>query len=117
MEWYIKVLSNYFVFEGRARRKELWIFVLVNLFILIGIGIVESMVGLTGSLTGLYNLVIFIPSLAVGARRLHDTGRSAWWLLLNLLPVLGTLILLVFYVLDGDPHDNEYGPDPKGPGD
>ncbi len=83
MEWYLKVLQNFLVFSGRARRKEYWMFIL-------------------------------IPTLAVAVRRLHDTGRSGWWMLLNLLPGLGTLILLVFFVFESEEGTNEYGPNPKG---
>ena len=116
MEWYIKVLQHYFDFEGRARRKEFWMFVLVNLFVAIGVGIIGSMFGIEQTLSGLYSLAVFIPYLAVSVRRLHDTGRTGWWVLIYLIPLLGALVLLVFYVLDGEPGENEYGPDPKGPG-
>lgn len=119
MEWYLTVLRKYAVFEGRARRKELWMFVLINIIVAFVLGIVDSAVGLTsgdgsiGLLGGLYSLAVLIPSLAVGARRLHDTGRSAWWLLIALIPVIGAIVLIVFYVIEGDSGDNAYGPDPK----
>lgn len=113
MEWYIKVLTNYVVFNGRARRMEYWMFVLVNFFIVIGIAMLQGLLGLGDWLGQLYGLALFLPSLAVAARRLHDTDRSAWWLLLYLLPVLGALILIIFFCFEGDAGDNEYGPDPK----
>jgi uncharacterized membrane protein YhaH (DUF805 family) len=112
MEWYIKVLENYAVFEGRARRMEYWMFVLINLFIVIGAGLLDTALGLGGTIGFLYGLAIFIPSIAVSVRRLHDTGRTGWWILIGLIPLIGTLVLLVFYCLGGDPGDNEYGPDP-----
>jgi uncharacterized membrane protein YhaH (DUF805 family) len=112
MEWYIKVLENYAVFEGRARRMEYWMFVLINLFIVVGARLLDSALGLGGAIGFLYGLAILIPSIAVSVRRLHDTGRTGWWILLGLVPVIGTLVLLVFYCLGGDPGDNEYGPDP-----
>jgi uncharacterized membrane protein YhaH (DUF805 family) len=112
VEWYIKVLENYAEFEGRARRMEYWMFVLINLFILIGIRMLDMLLGLDGVIGFFYGLAILIPSIAVSVRRLHDTGRSGWWILIGIIPVLGTLVLLVFYCLDGDPGDNEYGPDP-----
>ena len=113
MEYYKKVLSNYAVFSGRARRKELWMFVLFNIIITIILSIVSQMIGMDGILDGLYGLAVLVPSLAVGARRLHDTGKSAWWLLLCLVPIIGWIILIIFYVLDSQPGANEYGPNPK----
>lgn len=114
MEWYLKVMQNFLVFSGRARRKEYWMFLLVNFGITLAIGAAESMIGMPGTLSSFYALVVFIPSIAVGVRRLHDTGRSGWWMLLNFLPLLGTLILLVFFVFDSEEGTNEYGPNPKG---
>jgi len=114
MEWYLKVLKNYAVFEGRARRKEYWMFFLFNIIFAFVIAFVEGMVGSPGIVYMIYVLGVFIPGLAVGARRLHDTGRSGWWLLLYLLPIIGPIVLLVFFVLDSQPGDNEYGANPKG---
>jgi uncharacterized membrane protein YhaH (DUF805 family) len=113
MDWYIGVLKKYAEFKGRARRKELWMFVLFNFIISIALGLIDYMLGmqLIGSL---YSLAILIPSLAVGARRLHDIGKSGWWQLLYFLPILGFLILLYFFVLDSKPGTNDYGDNPKG---
>ena len=119
MEWYLKVLKDYAVFSGRARRKELWMFVLISIIVAFVLGIVDGVSGLynedlgIGLLGGLYSLAVIVPSLAVGARRLHDTGRSAWWLLIALIPVIGAIVLIIFYALEGDQGENEYGPDPK----
>ena len=113
MEWYIKVMQNFLVFSGRARRKEYWMFVLFNVLITFGIGLAESMIGLPGTLSSFYALVVLIPSVAVGVRRLHDTGRTGWWMLLNLLPVIGTIVLIVFFCFDSEEGTNEYGPNPK----
>ena len=113
MEWYIKVLEHYVDFEGRARRMEYWMFVLINLFIILGLGLLEALIGTGGVIGSLYSLAILIPSIAVSVRRLHDTGRSGWWILIGFIPVIGTLVLLIFYCLDGEPGDNEWGPDPK----
>jgi uncharacterized membrane protein YhaH (DUF805 family) len=113
MEWYLKVLRDYAEFEGRARRMEYWMFILVNLLVLLAISLVEFLLGLGGTLSFLYSLAILIPSVAVSVRRLHDIGRSGWWILIGIIPVLGALVLLVFYCIDSDPGDNEYGADPR----
>jgi len=88
---YVSVLKKYAVFDGKAGRLEFWSFVLVNLIIGIVIGFISS------GLSSLYSLVVLIPSLAVGARRLHDTGRSGWWQLIGLVPVVGIIVLIIFF--------------------
>ncbi|MDU0205861.1 MULTISPECIES: DUF805 domain-containing protein [Paenibacillus] len=113
MEWYSKVLKNYVGFSGRAQRKEYWMFVLFNLIISIILAILESLLGITNVLTGLYSLAVLLPSLAVAFRRLHDTGRSGWWILIGLIPLIGAIILIVFYCQDSDPNENQYGLNPK----
>lgn len=119
MQWYLKVLRNYAEFQGRAHRTEYWMFVLINFLVVMALAFVDSMVlgmsemGGYGVLSGLYTLGVFIPGLAVAVRRLHDTGRSGWWLLVGLIPVIGGLVLLVFMVLDSEEGANEYGPNPK----
>jgi uncharacterized membrane protein YhaH (DUF805 family) len=119
MNWYLTVLKKYAVFGGRARRREYWFFVLFSVIISIVLGIID---GLTGSfnptvglglLSGIYSLAILIPSLAVGVRRLHDTGKRGWWLLLALIPLVGAIVLLVFMCQDSNPGQNQYGPNPK----
>jgi uncharacterized membrane protein YhaH (DUF805 family) len=120
MDWYLKVLRQYADFSGRARRKEYWMFVLFNILIAVGIAIVESILGLGfagfGPLSGLYALALLIPSLAVSVRRLHDTGRSGWWVLIGFVPLIGLIVLLVFMVTDSEHGSNQYGPNPKGMG-
>ena len=113
MNWYLGVLKKYAVFSGRARRKEYWLFLLINLLVALGIAIVESLIGTGGLLGSLYALGVFIPSLAVAVRRLHDTNRSGWWLLIGLIPLIGLIVLIVFFVQDSDAGDNAYGPNPK----
>lgn len=113
MNWYMDVLKKYAVFNGRARRKEYWMFFLFNLIILLVIGFVEGLFGSPGIIGVLYSLAILIPGIAVSVRRLHDTGRSGWWLLIGFIPLLGVIVLLVFMVLDSKPGENQYGANPK----
>lgn len=113
MEWYFKVLRNYVNFQGRARRKEYWMFTLFNAIAAIILGIIQAILGWHETLTELYSLAVLLPGLAVSARRLHDTGRSFWWILIALIPLVGAIILLVFNCLDSEPGMNKYGPNPK----
>lgn len=112
-KYYVDVLKKYAVFSGRARRKEYWMFLLISLLVSIVLGIITNALKLE-FISTLYSLAILIPSLAVGARRLHDTSRSGWWLLIGLIPIIGTIILIVFMVQDSKPGSNKYGPNPKG---
>jgi uncharacterized membrane protein YhaH (DUF805 family) len=120
MEWYLKALKNYAGFSGRAQRKEYWFYVLFYIVFGVVVAFVEGLLGLgnpetgSGPLSMIYALAFLIPSIAVSVRRLHDTGRTGWWLLLALIPIIGALVLIYFYVLDSQPGDNEYGPNPKG---
>jgi len=120
MNWYLEAVKNkYAVFDGRAHRQEFWYFMLFYLLIYTALSLVDHVIGAveeqtgTGLFSGLYALAMLVPSLAVGARRLHDTGRSGWWQLLSLIPILGVLILIFFFVQDSQPGDNQYGPNPK----
>lgn len=113
MYWYLKVLKNYVGFQGRAGRKEYWMFVLIHFIVSIILSIVESIIDLPGILTGLYGLAVLLPSLAVGIRRLHDTGRSGWWLFISLIPFIGSIILIVFACQGSQENDNQYGSIPK----
>lgn len=113
MEWYLSVLKNYAGFTGRARRQEYWMFVLINILIMIGLTVVEMMILGSNFIANLYSLAVLVPSIAVGVRRLHDTGRSGWWLLIALIPVVGSVVLIVFFCMEGEQSDNSYGPNPK----
>lgn len=114
MQWYLKVLKNYIGFQGRARRKEYWMFFLFNFLITMLLSIIEVMFGLGGILSGIYGLFVLLPSIAVNVRRLHDIGRTGWWMLLSFIPLVGLIVLLIFAVLDSQPGENKYGPNPKG---
>lgn len=119
MNWYLKVLKMYANFSGRARRKEYWMFTLFHylaiiiLFVIDGItGSLDSESGF-GLLSALYILGTIIPGLAVTVRRLHDSGRTGWWLLLYFIPLIGPLTIFIFTVFDSDLSTNEYGDNPK----
>jgi uncharacterized membrane protein YhaH (DUF805 family) len=118
MNWYVAVLKKYAEFTGRARRKEYWMFALFNFLICVVLVVIDSKGGMMnpmglGVLSGLYSLAVFVPSLAVSVRRLHDTDRSGWWLLILLLPLIGLIVFLVFMLLDSQPGENRHGPSPK----
>ncbi|PVM86460.1 DUF805 domain-containing protein [Caulobacter endophyticus] len=117
-------LRKYAQFSGRARRSEYWLFALFTFGVGVAISILRLIISGPQSLEsgnfdalGLvslaFSLATFIPSLAVGFRRLHDTDRSAWWILIALIPLIGVIVLLVFYILPGTTGPNKYGPDPK----
>jgi len=112
MNWYFEVLKKYAVFKGRARRKEFWMFYLFYIIFAFVVGVIEGFAG-TSFLILLYTLAMFIPSLAVSVRRLHDTDRSGWWLLIGLVPLIGGIVLLVFTVQDSQADENQFGPNPK----
>jgi uncharacterized membrane protein YhaH (DUF805 family) len=109
MEWYAKVMSQYIDFEGRARRKEYWMFALFNFIVAFCLGFAVGLLKLPGFLPALYNLAVFFPSIAVGVRRMHDTNRSGWFLMI---PFYNLYLLCI----EGDRKPNQYGPDPKGTG-
>lgn len=110
MNYYTDVLKKYTVFTGRATRQEYWMFFLISIIISLVLNTLEGKMGLISTL---YSLAVLLPSLAVAVRRLHDTGRSGWWLFLGLIPIVGIIVLIVFLVQDSEVATNEYGPNPK----
>ena len=107
-------MSKYVDFSGRARRSEYWYFVLFNVLVSIVANVLDA--ALNSQLVGLLvSLALFLPGLAVSVRRLHDTDRSGWWILIALIPIVGWILLIVWYCTDSKP-DNKYGPNPKGAG-
>ena len=113
MHWYLDVLKQYAVFNGRARRKEFWMFALVNFVISIVLLLVDMATDGFDLLALLYSLAVLLPSLGVSIRRLHDTDRSGWWVLVGFVPILGGIILLVLMAIEGDSGPNSHGPNPK----
>ncbi|MEU9997461.1 DUF805 domain-containing protein [Streptomyces sp. NPDC050848] len=113
MNWYLDVLKKYAVFNGRARRQEYWMFALFNIIALIIVAVVDFAIGTYPLLYAVYALAVFLPGLGVLVRRLHDTGRSGWWFLIILIPLVGAIILIVFLATEGNQTDNAYGPNPK----
>jgi uncharacterized membrane protein YhaH (DUF805 family) len=115
--WKKVVLENYLSFDGRARRAEFWWYALANLIISFVLSIIDSAlgwgVGFTGVLSGIYALAVLLPGIGVAIRRLHDTDKSGWWLLLVLIPIVGAIVLIVFWATDGAPGTNQYGASEK----
>ena len=118
MHWYLDVLRKYTVFNGRARRKEYWFFALISSVVVLFFSVIDEQMGWklgedVGFLGTLYGVAVIVPSIAVTVRRLHDTDRSGWWILIGLIPLIGAIVLLVFMILKGNEGDNRFGPDPK----
>lgn len=119
MEWALMPLRKYSTFTGRSQRKEYWLYILFVLVVVLVLTIIENMLGWvesesdTGALTTLFMFGILLPSIAVATRRLHDIGRSGWWQLVSLIPLIGPLVLLFWLVKDSDSGENTYGPNPK----
>jgi uncharacterized membrane protein YhaH (DUF805 family) len=119
MNWYLKVLKQYADFSGRSRRKEYWMFVLFNMCFSIVAMVLDNILGISiagigyGLLYGLYGLTMLIPGLAVTVRRLHDVGKSGWMFFIVLIPLIGTIWLLVLMMTDSQQGINKWGPNPK----
>jgi uncharacterized membrane protein YhaH (DUF805 family) len=121
----LTVFRKYAVFSGRAQRAEYWYFYLFNIIISIILGILGKIIGVfnltigtagneVNILSAIYSLAVLIPGLAVSVRRLHDVGKSGWMILINLIPLIGTIWYLILMIRDSVPGENEYGPNPKG---
>lgn len=112
MNWYVDVLKKYAVFSGRARRQEFWMFYLFNLIAVIVLALVGRAIGFP-ALSAVYILAVLLPYLGVTVRRLHDTGRSGWAILVGIIPLVGWIFLLVWLASEGKPEENQYGSNPK----
>ncbi|MCC5922249.1 MAG: DUF805 domain-containing protein [Crocinitomicaceae bacterium] len=119
MQWYLKCLRQFTDFKGRARRKEYWMFTLFNMIFAFAAMLLDNIFGIAdpelgyGLIYGFYTLGVFVPSLAVAVRRLHDTDHSGWMILIAFIPIIGAIWLLVLFVKEGDKGSNRFGPDPK----
>lgn len=119
-EYFLNVIKQHYAdFQGRASRSQYWYFVLFSFLISLAISIVT---GILGSILGtsifsflsvIYSLAVLVPSVCLAIRRLHDSGKSGWFLLLGLIPLIGAIILIVLMVLDSEADRNQYGPNPK----
>jgi len=121
MNYFLDVIKNHYAdFDGRARRSEYWYFVLFNtlgaiaiMLVTMVLGAMSDILGMVGSLAYMaYALGLLVPGIAVAVRRLHDTGKSGWWMLIALIPLAG-IVLIVFMCMDSDPGANAFGPNPK----
>ncbi len=101
------------VWEGRAPRAEYWWFELAQLLIIVAALIIDQIIG-TGFIYIIAVIALILPSIAVLIRRLHDTDRSGWWFWIMILPIIGSIVILVFTLIAGDEGDNKYGPNPYG---
>lgn len=113
MNWFVEVLKKYAVFSGRARRKEYWMFTLFASIISIVLTIVDFALFGSQVLSLIFSVAILLPALGVAVRRLHDTSRSGWWILISLIPLIGFIVMLVFLCADGVTGQNKYGSNPK----
>ena len=122
MSWFVGAVKKYAVFAGRARRKEFWFFVLFYLIFALAAAIVDAVLGTEfsvdetasiGLFSSVYVIAMMLPTFAVLARRLHDIGRSGWWILIGLIPIIGAIVLFVFAVCDSQEGENRFGPNPK----
>jgi len=119
MNWFIKALKQYADFKGRARRKEFWLFILFYFIFYVLAVVLDNVLGITidymyvGPVTSMFSLVMIIPNLSVTVRRLHDIGKSGWFIFIGLIPVIGSIWLLVLMFKNSQSGTNEYGPNPK----
>lgn len=111
MQYFMRALQKYVDFDGRDTRRQYWMFFLFWFVFGLLVALLGKMLD-AKFLSEIYSIVLLLPSLAIGARRLHDTGRSGWWQLIGLIPIIGPIVLIVFFVQDSHP-ENEYGPNPK----
>lgn len=118
MNWYLTALKKYAVFSGRSRRKEYWMFCLFSFIFAIAAMALDAVLGTTvgmgyGVIYAVYALAVLIPSIAVSVRRLHDVGKSGWFILIGFIPIIGAIWLIILVCSDSEPGVTKYGPNPK----
>lgn len=118
MNYYSICLSKFADFSGRARRREYWTFALVNglialILLILGLAFGEDSPA-SNIMVTIFYLIMLVPNLSVSVRRLHDIGKSGWWLFIGFIPLIGSLLLLVWSLMDSEPGENQYGENPKG---
>ncbi len=104
--------DHYVKFDGRASRPAFWWWFLFGVLVGIGATIIDAIIGTFGVVGGLVSLALLLPNLSVAIRRLHDTDHTGWWVLIGLIPIIGFIVLLIFYLRQSDPGENQYGPPP-----
>jgi uncharacterized membrane protein YhaH (DUF805 family) len=105
--------DHYVTFSGRASRPAYWWWFLFAIIVAVGASIIDAAIGTFGVISGLAGLALLLPGLSVAIRRLHDTNRTGWWVLIGLIPIIGFIVLLIFYLQEGDAGENDYGPPPE----
>ena len=104
--------DHYVVFSGRAARPAYWWWFLFAILVAVAASIIDAAIGSFGVVSGLAGLALLLPGLSVAIRRLHDIDHSGWWVLIGLIPIIGFIVLLIFYLREGDPGENRYGSPP-----
>ena len=115
MRWYIGALKRYADFNGRASRAEYWMFTLISFIIYLILYLIDKKITPSSNvqvISTVYYLAVLLPSLAVNVRRLHDVGRSGWWSLISVIPIIGWIVYLIWVIRDGQPAANQWGPNP-----
>jgi uncharacterized membrane protein YhaH (DUF805 family) len=112
MEFFIDAYRQYANFEGRANRQRFWMFYLFYIIFVFVISFIEAILGIGGFISGFFALASLIPTLAIAARRLHDIDKSGWWQLIVFIPIIGIIVLIIFFVKEGTVGANRFGEDP-----
>lgn len=114
MNFYVDAWKKFADFKGRSRRKEFWLFWLINSMISGLLQQVTGSLGIAGTIIlVVFGLAIILPMIAVGIRRMHDINKSGWWVLINLVPFIGSIWFIVLAIKDSEPQSNQWGPCPK----
>lgn len=113
MKWYFKAIRQYLSIGGRARRREFWVFYLINFIVYLALSVVELEYDMPYNLSLPFALIMLIPSITVAIRRLHDINKSCKWLFIGIIPIIGLLVIINFATIEGTEGENNYGADPK----